>query len=45
MRNVNAVISETARIANAARTSAGELNHRSQELERGTETFLRNVAE
>jgi hypothetical protein len=45
MRNVSAAISETARIANAVQTAAGELNHRSQELERGIETFLRSVAE
>jgi hypothetical protein len=44
MRNVSADISET-RIANAVQTAAGELNHRSQELERGIEAFLRNVAE
>ena len=45
MRNVSAAISETARIANAVQTAAGELNQRSQELERGIETFLRSVAE
>jgi len=43
--NVSAAISETARIANAVQTAAGELNQRSQELERGIETFLRSVAE
>jgi len=36
MRNVSAAISETARIANAVQTTAGELNQRSQELERGS---------
>src|SRR4029453_335013 len=44
MRNVSAAISETARIANAVQTAAGELNHRSQDLERGIETFLNSVA-
>ena len=44
-RNVSAAISETVRIANAVQTAAGELNQRSQELERGIETFLRSVAE
>jgi len=45
MRNVSAAVSETARIAKAVQTAAGELNQRSQELERGIETFLRSVAE
>jgi methyl-accepting chemotaxis protein len=45
MKNVSVAISETARIAGAVQTAASELNHRSQELERGIETFLRSVAE
>src|SRR5262245_22127317 len=45
MRNVSTAISETARIAHAVQTAAGELNRRSQEMERGIEAFLRSVAE